>query len=206
MLGEPGQAFAIAQTRLGGGRIHHCMRTIGLVRRTFDAMLERAVSRTTQGELLADKQLVQQMIADSWIEMESFRLLVLRTAWRIDRYQDYQKVRADIAAVKATMPRILHDVAARALQLHGSLGLSTEMPFMSLIAESFHMGLADGPTEVHKITLARQLLRQATPAAGMFPTSHLPELERQAAARYPIPSEFRGAAVQQAAGLDGDRV
>ena len=181
MLGDRGQAFVVAQTRLGGGRIHHSMRALGLVRRAFDMMLERAASRRTQGEVLGAKQLVQQMIADSWLEMESYRLLVLRTAWRIDRYQDYQRVRADISAVKAMMPKVLHDVAARALQVHGSLGLSNEMPFMWMIAESFHMGLADGPTEVHKVTLARQLLSGATPTTDLFPTGHLPR--REAAAR-----------------------
>lgn len=181
MLGGRGQAFVVAQTRLGGGRIHHSMRALGLVRRAFDMMLERAASRRTQGEVLGAKQLVQQMIADSWLEMESYRLLVLRTAWRIDRYQDYQRVRADISAVKAMMPKVLHDVAARALQVHGSLGLSNEMPFMWMIAESFHMGLADGPTEVHKVTLARQLLSRTTPTDDLFPTGHLPR--REAAAR-----------------------
>jgi acyl-CoA dehydrogenase len=180
MLGERGDAFAVAQTRLGGGRIHHAMRAISLVRRAFEMMLERVVSRTTQGELLARKQMVQQMIADSWIEMESFRLLVLRTAWRIDQTQDYQRVRHDIAAVKALMPKVLHDVSARALQIHGSLGLSTEMPFMWMIAESFHMGLADGPTEVHKATLARQLVAGVQPSDGLFPTRHLPRLEAAA--------------------------
>ncbi len=114
-------------------------------------MCERALSRTTQGETLARKQLVQAMIADSWIQLEQFRLLVLRTAWRIDKYNDYQKVRADISAVKAAMPRVLHDVASRALQIHGSLGVSHEMPFASMVLESFHMGLADGATEVHQI-------------------------------------------------------
>jgi acyl-CoA dehydrogenase len=184
LLGERGQAFVVAQTRLGGGRIHHCMRSLAHVRRALDMMLERAVSRRTQGELLGNKQLVQQMIADSWIQMESFRLLVLRTAWRIDKYQDYRRVRADISAVKALMPKVLHDVAARALQVHGSLGLSTEMPFMWMIAESFHMGLADGPTEVHTTVLARQLLAAATPSCDLFPTGHLIRREEQARAAY----------------------
>ena len=174
MLGDRGQAFVVAQTRLGGGRIHHCMRAIAHTRKALDMMIERAASRRTQGEMLGNKQMVQQMIADSWIDLETFRLLVLRTAWRIDKYNDYKRVRADISAVKAMMPRVLHDVSARALQVHGSLGLSTEMPFMWMIAESFHMGLADGPTEVHKATLARQLLSRATPAPGLFPTGHLP--------------------------------
>ena len=124
LLGGRGEGFLVAQTRLGGGRIHHAMRTVGLVKSAFDLMCERALSRTTQGETLARKQLVQAMIADSWIQIEQFRLLVLRTAWRIDKYNDYQRVRADISAVKAAMPKVLHDVASRALQIHGSLGVS----------------------------------------------------------------------------------
>ena len=158
LLGEPGQGFVVAQTRLGGGRIHHAMRTVGKVRHAFDMMCERALSRVTQGEVLAQKQLVQAMIADSWIDIEQFRLFVLRTAWKIDKTRNYKEVRADISAVKATMPRVYHDVYARALQIHGSLGLSTEMPFAAGVLDSFHMGLADGPTEVHKVTVARQVL------------------------------------------------
>ncbi|HEY1280089.1 MAG TPA: acyl-CoA dehydrogenase family protein [Acidimicrobiales bacterium] len=184
ILGGRGEGFAVAQTRLGGGRIHHAMRTVGLVKRAFDMMCERALSRTTQGELLGRKQLVQGMIADSWIEMEQFRLLVMRTAWRIDKYKDYKRVRKDISAVKAAMPKVFHDVAARALQIHGSLGVSEEMPFSAMVIESFHMGLADGPTEVHKVTLARQVLSEYTPTDGLFPTGHLPTRRDAVMARY----------------------
>jgi acyl-CoA dehydrogenase len=183
LLGDRGGGFVVAQTRLGGGRVHHAMRTVGIVRKALDMLCERALSRYTQGELLANKQLVQEMIADSWIELEQFRLLVLQTAWKIDRYQDYLKVRADISAVKATMPTVLHNVAARALQLHGSLGVSDEMPFGSMIMDAFSMGLADGPTEVHKTTLARQVLRGRTPSPGLFPTGHLPAARAAALAQ-----------------------
>jgi acyl-CoA dehydrogenase len=184
LLGDRGQGFVVAQTRLGGGRIHHAMRTVGLVKRAFDMMCERALSRTTKGELLARKQLVQAMIADSWIELEQFRLLVLRTAWRIDRFHDYQRVRADISAVKAAMPKVLHDVASRAVQVHGSLGVSNEMPFAAMVLESFHMGLADGATEVHKVTLARQLLAGYKASDDLFPTMHLPRLRARAHEKY----------------------
>ena len=184
MLGDRGGAFVVAQTRLGGGRIHHAMRTVGQVSKAFDMMCERAVSRHTQGEMLGRKQMVQAMIADSWIEIEQFKLLVMRTAWRIDKYQDYKRVRADISAVKAAMPKVFHDVAARALQIHGSLGVSEEMPFAAMVIESFHMGLADGPTEVHKVTVARQLLSQYAPTDGLFPTGHLPSLRDAAIERY----------------------
>ncbi|MGZ6185884.1 MAG: acyl-CoA dehydrogenase family protein [Candidatus Binataceae bacterium] len=182
LLGPRGGGFVVAQTRLGGGRIHHAMRTIGQVRKSFDQMCERALSRTTQGSLLADKQMVQEKIADSWIDIEQFRLLVLRTAWRIDKYKDYLKVRKDISAVKAAMPKVFHDVVVRALQVHGSLGVTPEMPFAEQVMESFVMGLADGPTEVHKITLARQVLRDYKGTTGLFPTGHIPAL-RDAAIR-----------------------
>jgi acyl-CoA dehydrogenase len=184
LLGGRGEAFAVAQTRLGGGRIHHAMRTIGQVQKSFDMMCERVLSRETQGELLAKKQMVQEKIADSWMDIQQFRLLVLQTAWKIDRYQDYMMVRKDIAAVKATMPRVFHDVAANALQIHGSLGVSSEMPFSRQIIESFHMGLADGPTEVHKVTVARQVLRDYNGTNGMFPTRHIPALREEAIKRF----------------------
>ncbi|WP_066336065.1 acyl-CoA dehydrogenase family protein [Azohydromonas lata] len=182
ILGQPGKAFEVAQVRLGGGRVHHAMRTIGLAQKALDAMCERALSRRTQGSLLADKQMVQERIADSWIELEQFRLLVLRTAWRIDHYKDYRRVRQDIAAVKAAMPRVLHDIAARALHLHGSIGVSTEMPFAGMVLRAFQMGLADGPTEVHKITVARQELRRHQASAALFPAYHKPTAAAQARA------------------------
>ncbi len=181
MLGLPGQAFEVAQTRLGGGRIHHAMRTVATARKAFDMMCERVLSRSTQGELLANKQMVQEKIADSWAEIEQFRLLLLRTAWRIDKYKDYRKVRADISAIKAVMPKLFHDIAQRALHLHGSLGVSTEMPFVDMVVHSYHMGLADGPTEVHKVTVARQVLRDYEATTELFPSYHVPA--RVAAAR-----------------------
>ena len=184
MLGGEGQAFVVAQTRLGGGRIHHAMRTLGQIKKAFDAMCQRALSRQTQGELLAQKQMVQEKIADSWMEMEQFRLLVLRTAWRIDRYQDYRRVRKDIAAVKAMMPKVYHDVVARALQIHGALGLSNEMPFVGQLVGAFGMGLADGPTEVHKITVARQVLQEYEAYEGVFPPGHLPALRENAVKKF----------------------
>ncbi len=184
MLGAPGQGFAVAQTRLGGGRVHHAMRTISKAREAFDHLCRRALSRTTQGESLAAKQMVQEKIADSWIELEQFRLLVLRTAWLIDKHKDYRLVRKDIAAVKAAMPKVLHDIASRALHVHGSLGLSDEMPFMHWVTESYFLALADGPTEVHKVTLAKQILRGYRPDPELFPPYHLPRLRQAAIDRY----------------------
>src|SRR5689334_23110334 len=181
LLGGEGQAFAIAQTRLGGGRIHHAMRTIGSAKRALDMMCERALSRTTQGSLLADKQFVQGYIADSYAQLMQFRLFTLYTAWEIDKYNDYKKVRKDIAAIKVLMPDVLHDIAWRAMQVHGALGVSNEMPFSGMILAAGVLGLADGPTEVHKVTVARQVLRDYRPSDDIWPTQHLPKL--RAAAR-----------------------
>ncbi|MEA3001869.1 MAG: acyl-CoA dehydrogenase [Sphingomonadales bacterium] len=184
MLGAPGEGFVVAQTRLGGGRIHHAMRTIAKARRALDYMQRRAVSRTTKGSLLSHKQLVQEKIAESWVQLEQFRLLVLRTAWLIDKHQDYYRVRKDIAAVKAVMPRVLHDIASRALHIHGSLGVSEEMPFAQWIVESYGLALADGPTEVHQVTLARELTRHIEPDPTPFPDYHLPTRAAAARAKY----------------------
>ena len=145
LLGDRGGAFVVAQTRLGGGRIHHAMRTVGMARRALEMMLERAVSRHTQGELLAKKQLVQEMVADSWLELEQFRLLVLQTAWKIDKSTTTQRVRGDIAAVKFAMPTVLKNIATRALQVHGSLGVSDEMPFVQMITTVSTWGSPTGP-------------------------------------------------------------
>jgi acyl-CoA dehydrogenase len=181
LLGGEGQAFAIAQTRLGGGRIHHAMRTIGMANRAFDMMCERALSRHTATGLLADKQFVQGYIADSYAQITQFRLFVLQTAWKIDRYQDYKRVRRDIAAVKATMPTVLHDVVQRSIQVHGALGVSNELPLAQMWLAGPIMGLADGPTEVHKVTVARQVLRDHRGTDDLWPTEHRPT--RLAAAR-----------------------
>jgi acyl-CoA dehydrogenase len=184
LLGGEGQAFAIAQTRLGGGRIHHAMRTIGLAQKALDAMCERAVSRTTQGSRLADKQFVQGYIADSYAQLVQFRLFVLYTAWSIDKHNDYRKVRKDIATAKIVMPTVLHDIAWRAMQVHGALGVSNEMPFLTMISGAGVMGLADGPTEVHKVTVAKQVLRGYQPVEDLWPSQHLPKLRAAARAKY----------------------
>jgi acyl-CoA dehydrogenase len=174
-LGGEGQAFAVAQTRLGGGRIHHAMRTIGMAQKALDMLCERALSRETAGGLLAEKQFVQGYIADSYAQLVQFRLLVLYTAWEIDKYKDYKRVRKDISAVKVILPTVLHDIAWRAMQVHGALGVTNEMPFMGMIHAAGALGLADGPTEVHKVTVARQVLRNYSPAEGVWPTEWIPQ-------------------------------
>ena len=173
MLGGPGQGFKVAQARLGGGRVHHAMRTVGQCRRAFDMMCERALSRRTQGERLADKQAVQAIIADSWIELEQYRLMVLHTAWVIDT-QPHGTARTQIAMCKVAMARIYRDIVERALHLHGSLGTTGEMPLARMWMAVPSLALADGPTEVHQVTIAKQLLHRYSPADGLFPSEHIP--------------------------------
>jgi acyl-CoA dehydrogenase len=184
LLGGEGQAFAIAQTRLGGGRIHHAMRTIGLARQALDMMCERALSRETAGTQLSDKQFVQGFISDSYAQLMQFRLFVLYTAWEIDEYNDYKKVRKDIAAVKAAMPSVLHDIAWRAMQVHGALGVTNEMPLFKMIHGAAVMGLVDGPTEVHKTTVARQVLRDYRPSESIWPSGWIPAKRAAAQAKF----------------------
>jgi acyl-CoA dehydrogenase len=184
ILGDPGQGFLVAQTRLSGGRVHHAMRSVGHMRAAFDMMCERVQSRFTQGEMLGRKQLVQEMIADAWMQIEQVRLFVMQTAWKIDKFNDYKAVRKDIAAAKILASRALVDVATKALQIHGSLGISDEMPFVSMIVNGLHVGIADGPTEVHKVTVARELLKQVPAHDGLFPSRHIPALVKQARELY----------------------
>jgi acyl-CoA dehydrogenase len=180
LLGEDGAAFVIAQTRLGGGRVHHAMRTVGMCQRAFDMMCERVLSRETKGELLADKQMVQSAIADSFVELQQFRLLVLHTAWLIEQ-TDYSRARTQIAAIKVATPKVLHDIVYRSMHVHGALGVSNEMPLAGMWMAAPIMGIADGPTEVHKVTIARRVLRDYKPSDGLFPSQHIPS--RVAAAR-----------------------
>jgi len=174
LLGGEGQGFLIAQTRLGGGRIHHAMRTVAVVRKALQMMCERALSRRTQGGPLADKQLVQQAIADSFIQLEQFRLLVLYAAWHIDKGHK-SEARTYIAAVKVQTAEVMHDVVRRALHLHGALGCSNEMPLIGMWMAVPVMGIADGPTEVHKISVAKQVLKRFQPYEGLWPRDFLPD-------------------------------
>ena len=183
MLGNPGQGFIVAQTRLGGGRVHHAMRTVGVLNKALDMMCERALSRVTKGELLADKQFTQEKIADSYTQVLQYRLHVLYTAWLIDKHKEYNReVRKEIAAIKAATPGILIDVVYKAMHLHGSLGMSDETPLVTMWANIPELGVVDGPSEVHKLTVAKTVLREYEAAAGLFPTYHTPT-QREAAMR-----------------------
>ena len=183
ILGGVGQAFVIAQTRLGGGRIHHAMRTIAMCKKAFDMMCRRALSRVTQGEVLAKKQMVQEAIADSYIQLQQFRLLVLHAAWKIDQVGG-AKARTEVAAVKVAMPTVLHDIVERSMHIHGSLGVSNEMPLAGMWGAAPIMGLADGPNEVHKVTIARKVLKEYQPYEGLFPPEHLPPRRAEARQRF----------------------
>jgi acyl-CoA dehydrogenase len=183
LLGGQGNGFEVAQTRLGGGRIHHAMRTVALAKVALDMMCERAVSRETKGSLLADKQMVQQMISDSWIQIQQLRLMVIHTAWLIDQ-KTTAGVRKEIAACKIEATTVLHDVVARAIQVHGALGCSNELPLAELWTFAPTMGLMDGPTEVHQITIARDVVKRTPPAIGAYPSTWLPPRVEAAQARY----------------------
>jgi acyl-CoA dehydrogenase len=173
LLGEPGQAFHIAQTRLSGGRIHHAMRTVGQVKRAFDMMCERSLSRRTQGEALSEKQSVQNAIADSFVQIEQFRLLVLYTAWLIDQ-GDKRRARTYVSAIKVQTPQIMQDVVGRSLHIHGALGCSNEMPLAHMWMTAPVMGIVDGPTEVHRVGVARGVLRDYRASDELWPDEYLP--------------------------------
>ena len=123
--------------------------------------------------MLADKQAVKHAVADSWIQIEQFRLQVLHAAWQCDQH-GYSKARKYIAGVKVATPKTIMDVVYRAMHLHGSLGVSNEMPFTAMLLTGTVLGIADGPTEVHKDTLAREVLKDAQPVTSLFPSTYLP--------------------------------
>lgn len=180
VLGEPGKAFELAQKRLGGGRIHHAMRTVAYCKKALDMMCERSLSRTTQGGLLSEKQSVQNYIADSFMQLEQFRLMVLYAAWCCDQ-GDPRKSRTYISAVKVQAAEVLHDIVRRAVQVHGALGCSNETPLASLWMTVPLMGVMDGPSEVHRVTVAKQVLRQYEASDDpLWPSEWLPA-KREAA-------------------------
>lgn len=189
MLGEPGGGFRVAQARLGGGRIHHAMRTVGRCQRAIDMMLERAVSRQTRGRRLGDHQFVQGAIADSVIQLEQFRLLVLKAAWMIDEVEACRlpqgAARQHIAMCKVATEAVMHDIIGRAVRLHGSLGLTEETWLAQFWAGVQSLAFADGPTDAHRSQLARNLLRDVTPVEGHFPSDHTPTRLAEALRRYP---------------------
>jgi len=160
LLGEEGSGFAIAQARLGPGRIHHCMRAIGMAERAYELMCARALSRTAFGKRLAEHGVVQDQIAESRIEIEQARLLVLKAAWLMDTAGN-KAARMEIAAIKVAVPRMACSVIDRAIQIHGGAGVSSDFPLAQMYAGARTLRLADGPDEVHKLSLARHELKRA---------------------------------------------
>jgi acyl-CoA dehydrogenase len=141
------------------------------------------VSRATQGSPLGKKQAVQQAIADSWIQIEQFRMQVLHASWICDQL-GYDEGRRYISAVKAAMPEVVVDVVYRAMHLHGALGVSNEMPFVRLWQQGPVMATVDGGTEIHKDILARQVLKDYVPFEEEFPSQHLPRQVAAAKAKF----------------------
>jgi acyl-CoA dehydrogenase len=189
MLGERGGGFKVAQARLGGGRIHHAMRTVGICNRALEMMLERVVSRKTRGRMLGDHQMVQDKVASSIVELEAFRLLVLKTAWIIDEVEagrmPHGSARNHIGMCKIGLVKIYHDVVGRSLEIHGSLGISLDLPLARWYGGHMSLAFADGPTDVHKAQLARAYMKKAKPVDGLFPSEHIPTRRAAALARYP---------------------
>jgi acyl-CoA dehydrogenase len=183
LLGARGAGFLLAQQRLVPGRIHHCMRWLGVARRAFDMLCERATYRVAHGSVLGDKQTVQNWIADSAAQMQAARLMTLHAAWKIDT-QGAAAARTDVSLVKFYGAQVLHDVIDRALQVHGSLGYSTDMPLEAMYRYARGARFYDGPDEVHRQTVARQILRGFEPPAGGVPTEHVPTRRAQARERF----------------------
>jgi acyl-CoA dehydrogenase len=178
LIGRPGEGFLLAQKRLSAGRIHHAMRWIGMCGRAFDMMCERAVSRTLHGKPLADKQFVQDFIAESAIEIQAARLLTLQAAWNWDRFGS-SATRVQIAQVKYWCAGVLFRVIDRAIQVHGALGYSSDLPLEHMYRSARNYRISDGADEVHKSFIARHLVKDYQPVVG-WPSEHIPT--RRAAA------------------------
>lgn len=160
LLGRPGAGFAIAQARLGPGRIHHCMRWIGICERAFDMMCERAATRElSPGKVLAEKQTIQNWIAESRAEIDAARLAVLHAAWRIDEVGP-KAARVEISAIKFHVAKVLRQVLERAIQTHGALGITDDTVLSFFYRHERGAQIYDGPDEVHKTVVARAVLKR----------------------------------------------
>ncbi len=159
VLGEEGGGFAIAQARLGPGRIHHCMRCIGMAERALAAMCRRVQGRVAFGKKLAEQGVIQEWIADSRMEIDQARLLTLNAAWLMDKVGN-KGARTEISAIKVVAPNVALRVVDRAIQAHGAAGVSNDFPLAAMYAGLRTLRLADGPDEVHRMVIARRELRQ----------------------------------------------
>jgi acyl-CoA dehydrogenase len=182
LVGNPGDGFLLAQKRLGPGRIHHAMRWIGQARRAFDMMCERALSRYSHGSLLAEKQMIQDFIAESLIDIETAKMLCMKAAWHMDKHGS-SRSRTEIAMIKVYGTRMLFNVIDRAIQVHGALGYTTDLPLEEMYRWARASRLVDGADEVHKVTIARQVLKDYTPVDG-YPSEYLPPRRAAALERF----------------------
>jgi acyl-CoA dehydrogenase len=163
LLGNEGDGFAIAQARLGPGRVHHCMRLIGMAERALSLMVARARSRVAFGRPLAEHGMVERQVAEARIAIEQARLLVLKTAWLIDTV-GARDAATEIAAIKVVAPRVACQVIDDAIQVHGAAGVSEDVPLAAMYAAARTLRIADGPDEVHLRSVARRELRDAAPS------------------------------------------
>lgn len=173
LLGTEGSGFAIAQARLGPGRIHHCMRAIGMAERAFDLMCSRALARETFGQPIAEHGIVQDWIAEARIAIEQARLLTLKTAWLIDTV-GVKGARIEISAIKVVVPRMAVQIVDRAIQAFGAGGLSSDYPLAGYYAHLRTLMIADGPDEVHKRSVARRELKRYEPGFTPEPYPYEP--------------------------------
>ena len=183
ILGKRGQGFLLAQQRLGPGRIHHCMRWLGQARRAFDMLCERALSREAFGGPLAKKQTIQNWIADSAAEMAAARLLTLHAAWVMDT-KGVEAARKEISIIKFYGAKVLHDVIDRAIQIHGALGYSSDLPLEEMYRHARAARIYDGPDEVHRVTVSRLTLREYSAPDGPWPREHVPTRREAAQAKF----------------------
>ncbi|KUI29318.1 acyl-CoA dehydrogenase family protein [Mycobacterium sp. GA-2829] len=182
LIGTRGHGFVLSQVRLGPGRLHHATRWLGEAERAFDMMCERAHSRSSFGKSYTRHQMVQEYITDSRIELETAKLLTLRAAWRFDR-EGNQGARSDIAMCKVYNAEVVHNVVDRALQVHGSLGYTSDMPLEYMYRMARMAPLVDGANEVHKVTIAKEELKRYQGVEG-WPTEHVPTRLKAARTRF----------------------
>ncbi len=190
LVGERGGGFILSQVRLGPGRIHHATRWLAEAERAFDMLCERTKSRTSFGKGYEKHQMIQEYIADSRMELEMARLLTLRAAWKMDR-DGHHAARADIAMVKVNNATVLYNVIDRALQVHGSLGYSCDMPLELMYRSARMAPLVDGANEVHKVTIAKEELKRYAAVDG-WPSEHIPTRREAARQRFAHLLEARG--------------
>jgi len=168
LLGDEGSGFAISQARLGPGRIHHCMRSIGVAERALELMVIRSLERSTFGSSLAHKGLIQDWIAESRIEIDMAREYVLKTAYLMDTIGN-KAAATEISGIKVAIPTMTLKVIDRAIQVHGAAGVSQYYPLAQMYAGTRTLRIADGPDEVHKMTIARREILKHQPGFHMGP-------------------------------------